>query len=64
MNKLLYQPELENKKVQFQYKRKANSKKWQTGFINLCYSRIAYQYAIDLTEQENFYKTQFIIFIE
>jgi len=61
MVKLEYQKELENKKVQFQYKQSNRSKKWVNGFVNLCYTKIAYQYGIDLQKQENFYTIRFII---
>jgi len=61
MDKIEYQPELKNKKVQFQYKQSEKSRKWINGFINLCYTKIAYQYGIDLQNQENFYTIRFIV---
>ena len=57
---LKYQTSLENKKVRFQYKKTKRSRKWINGFISLCYTKIAYQYAVNLQKQENFYNIRFI----
>jgi len=60
MQTLNYQPELEGKKVQYQYKQTSQTRKWRDGFIHLCYGEIAYQYGRDLQLQEGYNQARFV----
>ena len=60
MKTIEYQPELEGKRVQFQYKENDNQRKWRNGFVTLSYSPVCYDYGFNLQQQENFALARFI----